>query len=162
MPKPLARPSRAFAHRARRAAGRSLAATISTRPRKPPAAPAWPTDNCPPEVLCGNDPSIVKLLPAHEIGPFAFLAEAEILDLHHADDRIVVVGREDVDVLRADSGLRIKLVAIERPAAAILDRVVGKRVVPLDGRQNARVRQAELFAPVRGAAPETPRRRRRA
>ena len=46
---------------------------------------------------------------------------------------------------RADAGLRIHLVAIERPAAAILDRIVGKGVVPLDGRQDARIGQAEFF-----------------
>ena len=33
----------------------------STSPRKPPAAPAWPTESWPPEVLWGKEPSLVKL-----------------------------------------------------------------------------------------------------
>ena len=31
----------------------------STNPRNPPAAPACPTDNCPPDVLSGSEPPTV-------------------------------------------------------------------------------------------------------
>ena len=79
----------------------------STRPREPPAAPAWPTDNCPPEVLNGNVPSASKLCRADEVRALALAAEAEIFDLQDVDDRIVVVGRHEVDVVRADAGLRV-------------------------------------------------------
>ena len=42
--------------------------------------------------------------------------------------------------------LRVELVAIERPAAAHLDRIVGKRVVPLDGAEDAHEGQTEARA----------------
>ena len=61
------------------------------------------------------------------------------------DDRIVVVGLQKIDILRADAGLRVKLVAVERPAAAVLNRIVRKGIVPLDGAEDARIGQAELF-----------------
>src|SRR4029079_11220402 len=45
----------------------------STRPSEPPAAPACPTESCPPEVLCGNVPSLVKLWERTKSGPSPFL-----------------------------------------------------------------------------------------
>ena len=88
----------------------------------------------------------MKLCAPHEIRAFALLAEAEILDLHDVDDRIVIVGGDDIDVRRADPGLRIHFVAIERPSATILNWIVGIGVVPLDGRQNTRIGQVELLS----------------
>src|ERR1700733_7478458 len=75
-----------------------------------------------------------ETVSANEVRAFAFLAEAKILDLHDVDDRVVVVGGNHIDVRRADFGLRIHFVGIERPAAAILNWIVGIGVVPLDGR----------------------------
>ena len=37
---------------------------------------------------------------ADEVGPLALGAEAQILHLHHADHRVVVVGLHEVDVVR--------------------------------------------------------------
>src|SRR5204862_1952586 len=41
--------------------------------------------------------------------------------------------------------LAVKLLAIERPAATILDSIVGECVVPLNGRKDARIRKPELL-----------------
>src|SRR5712692_204575 len=60
MPKPLT--SASFASFTWRAPASPVSCLIaSTRPRKPPAAPACPTESCPPLVLRGNEPSQVKL-----------------------------------------------------------------------------------------------------
>src|SRR5207244_4210857 len=40
---------------------------------------------------------------AHKIRSFALLAEAEILELHHHDDRVVVIGLDQTDLMRAQS-----------------------------------------------------------
>ena len=61
-------------------------------------------------------------------------AEAEILQLHHHDDGVVVVGLHNVDAIRRASGHHPKLVAVDRPTAAQLDGIVGEGVVPLDRR----------------------------
>src|SRR5688572_30596164 len=67
---------------------------------------------------------------AHERRAFAFAAEAEILELHHRDHRVIVVGLDEVHVFGAGAGLAIELVAVERPAGAHLHRIGGKRVMP--------------------------------
>src|SRR5262249_47905105 len=41
----------------------------STSPRNPPAAPACPTESWPPEVLCGNVPSLVSVWDRTKSGP---------------------------------------------------------------------------------------------
>ena len=68
---------------ARRAAAPVSWRIASTSPRKPPAAPAWPTESCPPDVLCGNVPSFVSVCERTKSGAFALGAEAEVLELHH-------------------------------------------------------------------------------
>ena len=104
MPKPLTSPS--FASFTCRAPASPVSWRIaSTKPRKPPAAPAWPTESWPPEVLCGKEPSCVKRVPADEGGRFVLAAEAEVLELHRDDHRVVVVGLDEVDVLRAQRRL---------------------------------------------------------
>ena len=55
---------------------------------------------------------------ADERGPLALAAEAEILELHHRDHRVVVVGLDEVDVAGPDAGLRVERLALERPAGA--------------------------------------------
>ena len=121
MPNPLTRPS--FASLTCRAPASPVSWRIaSTRPRKPPAAPAWPTESCPPEVLCGTEPSCVKRVPADEGRGRVLLAEAEVLQLHRDDHRVVIVGLHEIHVGRARAGLGVELVAVERPAAAHLDR----------------------------------------
>ena len=77
-------------------------------PSWPPAAPAWPTDNCPPEVLNGKVPFASKLLARMKSRAFAFAAEAEVLELKHADHRVIVIDLEKVDVVGADARLCVK------------------------------------------------------
>ena len=72
----------------------------STIPRKPPAAPAWPTESWPPLVLFGKSPSCVSVCARTNAGPAALVAEAEILELQHDDHGIVIVGLDEVDVGR--------------------------------------------------------------
>ena len=96
-----------------------------------------------------------------EIRPLAFLAEAEILKLHHDDDRIVVIGLDEIDVARLEPSHRPELIDIERPAAAHLHRIVRKGIVPLDGRQDADERQIERLRRILAAHQERLRARAR-
>ena len=80
---------------------------------------------------------------ADEARRLALGAEAEILDLHEADDGIVVIGLDEVDVFGPEPGLVVELARVERPAAAILDRIVREGVVPLDGGEDGGVGDAE-------------------
>ena len=82
--------------------------------------------------------------------PFAFLAETEPLELQHVDHRIIVVGFKKIDIVRSDRCLRVERVAIHRPAAAILHRIVGKGIVPLNGAEQSGEAQAKFY---RGRAP---------
>ena len=91
---------------------------------------------------------------ADEVRPLALLAEAEVLELHHDDHRIVVVGLDEIDVARLEPGHRPELVDIERPAAAHLHRIGRKGVVPLDGRQDADERQVERLRRILAAHQE--------
>jgi hypothetical protein len=59
--------------------------------------PACPADNCPPEVLCGKSPRSSDRARARRPRALALGAKAQILELHHRDDRIVVIGLQQVD-----------------------------------------------------------------
>ena len=79
---------------------------------------------------------------AHELWAFALGAEAEVFDLHHVDDRIVVICLEEIQVRRLDAGLRVELVAVEDPTAALLHRVLREGVEALHCPQQPDPRQA--------------------
>src|SRR6185503_12110972 len=85
-----------------------------------------------------------ELMPADELGTLALCTEAEVLDLHQRDYRVVVVRLQEVDVARTDAGLGVEFVAIERPAATHLDRIVRIRVVALDGSEDPRIWEPEF------------------
>src|SRR3954451_22907419 len=68
---------------------------------------------------------------AHELRAFALRAKAEILDLQHIDDWIVVVRLQEIEVGGADASLRIEVIAIERPTPAFLHRVLRERIQAL-------------------------------
>ena len=89
-----------------------------------------------------------------EIRPLAFLAEAKVFKLHHDDDRIVVIGLDEIDVAGLQPSHRPELIDIERPAAAHLHRIGRKGIVPLDGRQDADERQVERLRGVLAAHQE--------
>jgi hypothetical protein len=74
-----------------------------------------------------------EVVRADEGGGFTFGAEAEILELHHHDHRVVVIGLQQVDIVGGFVGHGVELGAIDRPAGAELDWVVGERVVAFDG-----------------------------
>ena len=74
----------------------------------------------------------LETVAANEFRGFALASEAEVLDLHQADDRIIIIDLDHIDIGRSDTGHLIETVAIHRPAPAVLDRIVGKRIVPLD------------------------------
>ncbi len=82
-------------------------------------------------------------MAAHEVRRLALGAEAQILELQHVDHGIVVVGLEEIDVVRRDAGHAVEFAAVHCPAAAILDRIVGVGVVPFDGAENPPEAQAE-------------------
>src|SRR5437773_9245737 len=84
-----------------------------------------------------------ETVAANEVRTFAFAAEAEILELHDADNRIIVIDLDQVDVRRPDARGSVKIIPVHHPAAAMLDRIVGQGVVPFDGAGEPRVRQAQ-------------------
>ena len=91
-----------------------------------------------------------EVMAPHERRSLALAAESQILELQQRDHRIVVIGLHQVDRLRPDPRLRPQRVAIHRPAAAQLHRIVGKRIVPLDRAEQAhiaavRARRARAF-----------------
>ena len=45
-----------------------------------------------------------EIVLPHEIRPLTLPAEAEILELHHRDHRIVVVGLNEVEIVRRQLG----------------------------------------------------------
>ena len=69
---------------------------------------------------------IGKRVCLDEFAARTFLAESEILHLHQADHRIVVVGLQHVDIVGTDTRHSPELVDIQRPAATNLDRVIRK------------------------------------
>ena len=72
--------------------------------RKPPAKPAWPTDNSPPPVLTGKIAFIGQIVGVDEFAAVALFAVTEIFDLDHHRDRIVVVDFEQVDIFALHFG----------------------------------------------------------
>src|SRR4029453_2112424 len=60
-----------------------------------------------------------ETVTADEVGAFALGAETEILDLEHADNRIIVVDLDHIDVGGSDACRGVELIAIHRPAAAV-------------------------------------------
>src|ERR1700758_5370107 len=58
-----------------------------------------------------------EIVLAHEGYALALLAEAEVLELHHRDDRIVVIGLDDIEIVRLHAGHRVELIDVHRPAA---------------------------------------------
>ena len=85
---------------------------------------------------------------AHEGRAFALGAEAEVLELHHHDDGVVVIGLDEVDVGRRDTRLRVQLVTVGPPAATHHHRVLRIGVVALDAGVHQHMRQAEVTRPV--------------
>ena len=83
---------------------------------------------------------------ANEGRPLALGAKAQVLELQHHDDRVVVVGLDEVDRLGPDAGLRVEVVAVDAPAAAQQHRVVGEGVVALDRAAHEHVGEAEVAA----------------
>ena len=81
-----------------------------------------------------------------KFGALSLAAEAKILELNHGHHRIVVIGLDEVDVVRLDAGRTIEVVAVENPAAASLDRVFGKRVMAFDRSRTRRDTQARASA----------------
>src|SRR5882757_8830822 len=63
---------------------------------------------------------------ADELRAFALGAEAEVFKLHEADNGIVIVSLEEIHVLMSDTRMRKELVAIQSPATAHLNRVLGE------------------------------------
>ena len=96
-------------------------------------------------MFSGKLPSIGEAVAAHEIRTLSLGAETEVLDLHQGDHGIIVIGLEKVDVLWCDARLIVERLAVERPAAAKLDRILGIGVVALDRGEKPRVRKIELF-----------------
>src|SRR5256885_12404222 len=70
---------------------------------------------------------------AYESRRLALAAEAEVFELQERDHRVVVVGLDEIHVARSGAGLRVEILAIERPAGAHLHRIRGKGVTPSDG-----------------------------
>ena len=98
MPKPR-RPGRACASGTARR--RRLAGELADRldhAEKAARRAGLPTDSWPPLVLLGKLPSQRERVRAHERRALALVAEAEVLELHHHDHGIVVVGLHEVDV----------------------------------------------------------------
>ena len=89
-------------------------------------------------------------MAAHELRRFALGAEAQVLQLHHVDDRIVVVGLHEIHVLRPFAGHGVEVVPVQGPAAAHLDGVLREGVVALDGGENLRMAQAQPLRPLPG------------
>ncbi|MNS77874.1 hypothetical protein D3C72_1114660 [compost metagenome] len=80
----------------------------------------------------------------HEGRALALLAEAQVLELHHHDDGVVVVGLHEVERGGLHAGLCIEVVAVLAPAALHHHRVFGVGVVALDGAADHDVRQAQV------------------
>src|SRR5437667_149374 len=88
---------------------------------------------------------------AYESRRLALAAEAEVFELQERNHRVVVVGLDEIHVARPGAGLRVEILAIERPAGAHLHRIRGKGIMPFDGPHQGCERNAErfctLFAP---------------
>ena len=122
----------------------------STSPSVPPAAPAWPTDNWPPEVLKGKLPLVSKVWRRMKSGPSPLAQKPRSSIWNHADDGIIVIGLDHIDVGGADACGFVEAVAVHHPAAAILHGIIRECVVTLDGTSQPRMRQPKasraLFA----------------
>ena len=91
----------------------------------------------------GKVPGCGQVMPADEFGRLALAAKSQILDLHEADDRIIVIGLDEIHIFGANAGVVVKPVHIHGPTAPDLDRIVGIGVVPLDGGENCDKRQIQ-------------------
>ena len=80
---------------------------------------------------------------ADELCARAFAAKAQVLELHQRDHRVIVVGLNAINRCRLHARLRIEIIRIERPAGAVLHRVIRKRVVALNRALDARERNTE-------------------
>ena len=98
--------------------------------------------------------AIGQVVFPHERGRLPLGAEPQILELHHHDYRIVVVGFQNVDVGGSHPRHGVELIDVHRPAAAHLDRIVRKGVVPFDRRQQRRMFQAEILGNIGGGDEE--------
>ena len=76
--------------------------------------------------------------------------ETQILQLHQADDRIVIIGLHEIHIGRRTAGALPQLVPIICPATTKLHRILGKTVMPFDNGKRAHCRQAQ---PVSGIGP---------
>ena len=143
MPKPETRPSCASVHRARAGVVGELADRLGHAEEAAGAAGLAGRELAAAGVV--REVAVVgQRARAHERRAFALGAEAEVLELQHDDDRIVVVGLDEVDRLGRRAGLRVEVVAVDAPAAAQQHRVVGEGVVALDRAAHEHVGEAEV------------------
>ena len=81
----------------------------------------------------------------YELACRTFFAESQVFHLHHADDRVVVIGLQHVYLFRPDAGHAPEFIFVQCPAATDLYRIVRERIVAFDRRENMGVRQALRF-----------------
>lgn len=81
---------------------------------------------------------------ADELLGFALGAKPEILELHHHDDGVIVIGLDEVDRAARNAGLVPERGDVLRPTAAQLNPVRWKRIMMLDGCKDARKAKAEV------------------
>src|SRR6188472_4166203 len=77
-----------------------------------------------------------------KIRTFALLAKPKILELHHYDDWIIVIGLNEVHLVGSHSRHRVEIIDVRNPASMVLHDVVNAGIVSFYGRKNSGTAQA--------------------